>query len=81
MSIYFLVLHAFSFLLKCFVIKELIRTFREGSDYRERYMYLNEEESCLVELYKQADINSCSANPTKWSNTLKQFFDNSRRIV
>ena len=25
-------------------------------------------------------INSLSANPTKWSNTLKQFLGNSRRI-
>ena len=25
--------------------------------------------------------NSLSANPTKWSNTLKQFVGNSRRIV
>ena len=44
-------------------------------------MYLNEEESYLVELYEQADINSFSANPTKWWNTLKQFVGNSRRIV
>ena len=26
-------------------------------------------------------INPLSANPTKWSNTLKQFVGNSRRIV
>ena len=27
------------------------------------------------------NINPLSANPTKWSNTLKQFVGNSRRIV
>ena len=27
------------------------------------------------------DLNSLSAIPTKWSNTLKQFVGNSRRIV
>ena len=29
---------------------------------------------------KVSTINPLTANPTKWSNTLKQFFSNSRRI-
>ena len=30
---------------------------------------------------KKTNLNPLSANPTKWSNTLKQFVGKSRRIV
>ena len=35
----------------------------------------------LVLLLVRIEFNPLGANPTKWSNTLKQFVSNSRRIV
>ena len=35
----------------------------------------------LEVLIIRSDLNPLSANPTKWSNTLKQFVGKSRRIV
>ena len=34
-----------------------------------------------MQILEKETINSLSANPTKWSNRLKQFDDKSRRIV
>ena len=35
----------------------------------------------FVSTWNKRKVNPLSANPTKWSNTLKQFVGNSRRIV
>ena len=35
----------------------------------------------VIRKYPEVGVNPLSANPTKWSNTLKQFFGNSQRIV
>ena len=35
----------------------------------------------VKKVFLKIDLNPLSANPTKWSNTLKQFVGNSRRVV
>ena len=62
------------FFLKFFAIKELVRTFMEGSGYRV-VMYSNDEGSYLFALYKQVDINP--QNGQTHSNNLSATADES----
>ena len=45
-----------------------------------RSIYFKSAFSLCLNLAKKCNLNSLSANPTKWSNTLKQFAGNIRRI-
>ena len=68
------------------ITKEIMKRSRLSCKFlntkSEIYKAYNKQRNCCVTLIKNAkqtflgDINPLSANPTKWSNTLKQFVGN-----